>query len=483
MNPSLNNLRRTKSETGCFNKNRAQVALECGGTMLETTTLSGKIQQFMKIFFPILVTQVAFYLISFFDTVMAGRYGSADLAGVGVGASLWAPVYTGLTGILLAVAPLVSQAMGARKEREVKRIVIQALYVSVVIIVLTVLLGLVLVNPILNQMELSDQARHVARIYLVMLGFGIIPMFVFFVLRTLIDSLGKSNITMTLLLFSLPINVAFNYLFIFGKFGFPELGGIGAGVATAITYWILCIAVIGVVLKGELFQRLGILRRFYKPDVTRIKELVLLGAPIGLAIFSEVSIFSAVTLLLGAYGDVVIGAYQAAINFASFVYMIPLSAASALTITVGFEMGAKRVKDAVQYVWIGLLLCLVVSLFSGILLYVQNERIAALYSNDPAVIKMAAHFMILAIFFQLSDAVAAPTQGALRGFKDVNVTFILTITAYWVIGLPLGFYFERFTELGPDGYWWGLIIGLAVGASLLLLRLMHLVRKSKEVVK
>ncbi len=434
----------------------------------------------MKIFFPILVTQVAFYLISFFDTVMAGRYGSADLAGVGVGASLWAPVYTGLTGILLAVAPLVSQAMGAKLEREVKRIVMQALYVAVVIIGLTVVIGLIAVNPILERMELSAEAREVARNYLVMLALGIVPMFVFFVLRTLVDSLGKSNITMVLLLISLPINVLFNYLFIFGNFGFPELGGVGAGVATAITYWILCLAIIAVVFKGELFQRLGILRRFYRPDVKRIKELILLGAPIGLAIFSEVSIFSAVTLLLGAYGDVIIGAYQAAINFASFVYMIPLSAASALTITVGFEVGAKRIKDAVQYVVIGLTMCVAVSLFSGILLYLKNEELAALYSRDPQVIEAAAHFMILAIFFQLSDAVAAPTQGALRGFKDVNVTFLLTIAAYWVIGLPLGFYLERYTTLGPDGYWWGLIIGLAVGATLLLVRLMHLIRKSRR---
>jgi len=434
----------------------------------------------MKIFFPILVTQVAFYLISFFDTVMAGRYGSADLAGVGVGASLWAPVYTGLTGILLAVAPLVSQAMGAKREREVKRIVMQALYVAVVIIGLTVVIGLIAVNPILERMELSAEAREVARNYLVMLALGIVPMFVFFVLRTLVDSLGKSNITMVLLLISLPINVLFNYLFIFGNFGFPELGGVGAGVATAITYWILCLAIVAVVFKGELFQRLGILRRFYRPDMKRIKELILLGAPIGLAIFSEVSIFSAVTLLLGAYGDVIIGAYQAAINFASFVYMIPLSAASALTITVGFEVGAKRIKDAVQYVVIGLTMCVAVSLFSGILLYLKNEELAALYSRDPQVIEAAAHFMILAIFFQLSDAVAAPTQGALRGFKDVNVTFLLTIAAYWVIGLPLGFYLERYTTLGPDGYWWGLIIGLAVGATLLLVRLMHLIRKSRR---
>lgn len=434
----------------------------------------------MKIFFPILVTQVAFYLISFFDTVMAGRYGSADLAGVGVGASLWAPVYTGLTGILLAVAPLVSQAMGAKREREVKRIVMQALYVAVVIIGLTVVIGLIAVNPILERMELSAEAREVARNYLVMLALGIVPMFVFFVLRTLVDSLGKSNITMVLLLISLPINVLFNYLFIFGNFGFPELGGVGAGVATAITYWILCLAIIAVVFKGELFQRLGILRRFYRPDMKRIKELILLGAPIGLAIFSEVSIFSAVTLLLGAYGDVIIGAYQAAINFASFVYMIPLSAASVLTITVGFEVGAKRIKDAVQYVVIGLTMCVAVSLFSGILLYLKNEELAALYSRDPQVIEAAAHFMILAIFFQLSDAVAAPTQGALRGFKDVNVTFLLTIAAYWIIGLPLGFYLERYTTLGPDGYWWGLIIGLAVGATLLLVRLMHLIRKSRR---
>jgi len=448
-------------------------------TMFETFTLQEKMKQFFKIFFPILVTQVAFYLISFFDTIMAGRYGSADLAGVGVGASLWAPVYTGLTGILLAVAPLVSQAMGARKEREVKHVVMQALYVALAVSGITFVLGYFLVDPVLSRMDLSDEGRRVARFYLVSLAFGIVPMFVFFVLRTLIDALGKSNVTMILLLFSLPLNVGLNYLFIFGKLGIPAYGGIGAGIATAITYWILCAAVVFIVLKGELFQRLGVLRHLYRPDGKRIREIVRLGAPIGLAIFSEVSIFSAVTLLLGAYGDVVIGAYQAAINFASFVYMIPLSAASALTITVGFEVGAKRVKDAVQYIWIGLGLCLAVSLFSGGLLFWQNEAVAALYSNDPAVIRTAAHFMILAIFFQLSDAIAAPTQGALRGFKDVNVTFLLTITAYWIIGLPLGFYLERETALGPDGYWWGLIGGLAVGATLLLGRLIQIVKKTK----
>ncbi|MFY9945634.1 MAG: MATE family efflux transporter, partial [Exiguobacterium chiriqhucha] len=175
--------------------------------------------------------------------------------------------------------------------------------------------------------------------------------------------------------------------------------------------------------------------------------------------------------------DNIVAAHQAAINFASFVYMLPLSASSALTIVVGYELGARRLKDAVRYAKIGIVLCLGVSSFSGALLFWQNERVAAIYTNDAAVVELAAHFMIFAVFFQLSDAVAAPIQGILRGFKDVNVTLILSLIAYWVIGLPLGYALAEQFGFGPDGYWIGLIAGLAAGAVLLVMRLIHIVKR------
>lgn len=447
--------------------------------MYQTHTLQEKIKLFFTIFFPILVTQVSFYLISFFDTVMSGRAGAVDLAGVGVGSSLWMPVYTGLSGILLAVAPIVAQALGARNIQQIQRTLFQGIYLAVGLSIATLILGAILVPTAVDGMGLSEEGKRIAKGYLLALGFGVLPMFLFNVLRTLMDSLGKTRVSMLLILLGLPINVGLNYIFIFGKLGVPAYGGIGAGIASAITYWLLFFMALAFVRSGKPFLEYRFLRSFERLLWPRQRELLKLGTPIGLAIFAEVSIFAAVTLLLSSYGDNIVAAHQAAINFASFVYMLPLSASSALTIVVGYELGARRLKDAVRYAKIGLVLCLAVSMFSGALLFWQNERVAAIYTNDAAVVELAAHFMIFAVFFQLSDAVAAPIQGILRGFKDVNVTLVLSLIAYWVIGLPLGYLLAEPYGFGPDGYWIGLIAGLAAGAVLLFVRLVYIVRRYK----
>ncbi|MFY9946583.1 MAG: MATE family efflux transporter, partial [Exiguobacterium chiriqhucha] len=445
--------------------------------MYQTHSLNEKIKLFFTIFFPILVTQVSFYLISFFDTVMSGRAGAVDLAGVGVGSSLWMPVYTGLSGILLAVAPIVAQALGARNIQQIQRTLYQGVYLAIGLSIATLVLGFWLVPTAVDGMGLSEEGKRIAKGYLLALGFGVLPMFLFNVLRTLMDSLGKTRISMLLILLGLPINVGLNYIFIFGKLGVPAYGGVGAGIASAITYWLLFFMAFAFVRNGKPFLEYRFLRSVERIFWPRQKELLKLGTPIGLAIFAEVSIFAAVTLLLSEYGDNIVAAHQAAINFASFVYMLPLSASSALTIVVGYELGAGRLKDAVRYAKIGIVLCLAVSLFSGGLLFWQNERVAAIYTNDAAVVELAAHFMIFAVFFQLSDAVAAPIQGILRGFKDVNVTLVLSLIAYWVIGLPLGYTLAERFGFGPDGYWIGLIAGLAAGAVLLVMRLIHIVKR------
>ena len=445
--------------------------------MYQTHSLNEKIKLFFTIFFPILVTQVSFYLISFFDTVMSGRAGAIDLAGVGVGSSLWMPVYTGLSGILLAVAPIVAQALGARDHKQIQQTLFQGIYLAIAISVGTILLGLLFVPTAIEGMGLSNEGKRIATYYLFALGFGVLPMFLFNVLRTLMDALGKTRVSMILILLGLPINVGLNYIFIFGKLGVPAFGGIGAGIASSLTYWFLFFLAFGFVRNGKPFRNYKFLRVPERMVWLKQKELLQLGAPIGMAIFAEVSIFAAVTLLLSSYGDQIVAAHQAAINFASFVYMLPLSASSALTIVVGYELGARRLKDAVRYAKIGIALCLAVSLFSGALLFWQSEQVAAIYTNDARVIELAAHFMIFAVFFQLSDAVAAPIQGILRGFKDVNVTLVLSLVAYWVIGLPLGYTLAELVGIGPDGYWIGLIAGLAAGAVLLFIRLVWIVRR------
>ena len=448
--------------------------------MIETSSIPQKIKQLMIILIPILVTQLAMFSMNFFDTIMSGKYSPADLAGVAIGSSLWVPISTGLTGILLAVTPIVAQLIGAKEKRDVPSTVLQGGYAAIFLSILVFIIGALVIRPILNGMNLESDVREVAYAYLVAISIGILPLFIYTVFRSFIDALGMTRVTMVITLMSLPINVILNYLFIFGKWGFPELGGAGAGYATAITYWLIALIAFWVIHTKQPFNEYRIFKVIPLPDWSKLKELLTMGIPIGLSIFFEVSIFSAVTLLMSNYSTMVIAAHQAAINFASFLYMIPLSISMALTIVVGFETGAKRVKDAKVYSWIGVTFALILALIYGALLLAFKSDVAFLYTDDLHVRELIGHFLLYAVFFQLSDAVQAPVQGALRGYKDVNITFVMALISYWVIGLPLGYVLANYTSWGPYGYWLGLTSGLTAGAITLSIRLIAIQRRSMK---
>lgn len=431
----------------------------------------------MKIMLPILITQIGMFSMTFFDTVMTGNYSASDLAGVGIGSSIWVPVYTGLSGILVAMTPIISQLIGARETNKVPFSVTQGAYISVLMALFILFIGYFILNPILNSMSLDLEVQKVAHDYLVALAWGIIPLFLYSVLRYFIDALGQTRISMIITLISLPINVFFNYLLIFGKLGFPELGGVGSGYATAITYWLIFFIALAMVMFVHPFKEFNLFRTVipfsFKESITILK----IGVPIGLSIFFETSIFSAVTLLMSNFDTITIASHQTALNFSSFLYMVPLSISMALTIVVGFEVGGKRYKDARTYSQIGTVFAVGMALLFGIVLYFFRTEVASMYTKEPEVIKMAANFLIYALFFQLSDAIMAPIQGALRGYKDVNVTFIMSFISFWVIGLPVGYFFSHHTNLGAYGYWVGLIVGLGIGAISLASRLIYIQRK------
>jgi multidrug resistance protein, MATE family len=448
--------------------------------MRETHTIKDKMKQLSIILIPILVTQLGMFAMNFFDTIMSGKYSPADLAGVAIGSSLWVPVFTGLSGILLAVTPIVAQLIGGGNKKDVPHTVLQGVYAAIILSLLVMVVGGFVLNPILNGMNIEQEVRIVAKDYLVALSFGMIPLFIYNVLRSFIDALGMTRVTMFITLLSLPINVVFNYLLIFGKLGFPALGGVGAGVASAITYWLITLIAFWVVHTKRPFSQYFIFRTIHKPDLSKWRELFVIGVPIGLSIFFEVSIFSAVTLLMSNYETVVIAAHQAAINFASFLYMIPLSISMSLTIVVGFEVGGKRHWDAKIYSWMGVGFALLLAVIYGVILLVFRSEIAYLYSDDPYVLELTAHFLLYAVLFQLSDAIQAPVQGALRGYKDVNITFIMALISYWVIGLPLGYFFANNTGFGPYGYWLGLTSGLTAGAITLSGRLLLIQKKYRK---
>ncbi|WP_422657666.1 MATE family efflux transporter [Paenibacillus sp. EC2-1] len=441
-----------------------------------THTTRQKIKQFAVILLPILITQLALSAISFFDTNMSGKFSSADLAGVAIATSLWIPVQTGLSGVLMGITPIVSQFIGARREDKVAYQVIQAIWLSIILALVVLGIGYMAVPKILNAMTLEPAVRDIAAQFLMAISAGIIPLFGYTVLRSFIDALGQTRISMVITLTMLPINVTLNALFIYGLWGFPRLGGVGAGIASAITYWVVFIIAIGIVHKMKPFSSFQLFQSLPKISFKAWKDLLKIGVPIGFSIFFETAVFAAVTLLMSNFDTVTIAAHQAAMNFSTTLYMIPLSICMSLTILVGFEAGSGRMKDARKYAKLGIILAVILSLITAVILLVFGRQVASLYSNEPQVIELVQQFLIFAIFFQISDAIATPTQGALRGYKDVNVAFILAFLSYWVIGLPVGYVLANFTSFGAFGYWIGLILGLAVGATLLLLRLVKVQR-------
>ncbi|UOQ46738.1 MATE family efflux transporter [Gracilibacillus caseinilyticus] len=445
--------------------------------MHQTTTFKEKIRLFMIILIPILITQVSMYAMNFFDTIMSGQAGASDLAGVAIGSSLWVPVQMAIVGILMAMSPIVAQLTGAKEEAKIPFTVQQGIYLAIGLGIIVTVAGLFLIDPILSLMDLESRVQHVAKYYILSIGTGMIPLFVYNLIRSYIDGLGHTRISMAIVLISLPVNILLNYIFIFGKFGVPEFGGIGAGIASALTFLVNLLLSIWIVHYVRPFRDHRIFHKLVQPSVTEWISQLRIGIPIGFSIFFEVSIFSAVTFMLSAYSTNTIAAHQAAINFASFLYMIPLSIAMSLTIAVGFEVGAKRFRDARTYSYMGILSGIVIAFLAGGIIYLLDNQVASLYSDQKEVISLTKQFLYYAIFFQFADAVGAPVQGILRGYKDVNITFWMSLVSYWLIGLPSGWLFANYTGLDAFGYWVGLIVGLSAGAITLFGRMYYLQQK------
>ncbi|MDQ0206521.1 MATE family efflux transporter [Alkalicoccobacillus murimartini] len=443
--------------------------------MYPTVSLIQKITLYRSILWPILITQISYHAMNVIDTMMSGRAGTTDLAGVAVGASLWAPILTGFNGILMAVTPIVAQLLGKGEKQTISRTIIQALYLSLILALIVYLAGMLFLPSILAFMGLETEVSHIAKHYLIGLSIGLIPLFASNVLRFFFDAQGFTRITMVILLITLPISALLNYLLIFGKFGFPELGGIGAGYATGFTYWIIFGLSVFMTFKIPSIRSYALFSNWFRPSLKAWKAQLSLGLPMGLSIFFEASIFSFVTLLVGRmFTTDIIAAHQAALNFASLLFMIPLSMSMALTIVVAYEIGSGRLKDARQYSRIGITASMLIITLASVLLYFFREPISYLYTDNEDVVALAMTFFIFAIFYQLSDAAQATLQGVLRGYKDATIPFIIALVSYWGIGIPSGYLLATLTDLGPYGFWIGIIIGLTCAAIGFWIRLAYI---------
>lgn len=440
-------------------------AMKRGDRMYQANTWRERISLFFMILWPILVTQFCLKVMDVVDTIMSGHAGTEDLAGVAIGAGLWLPILTGFNGILLAVTPIVAQLLGGGERKKIAEAVTQAVYLSIILSLGVIIIGAFLVDPILSRMQLEAAVHHIAKYYLVGLSIGIPALFVSSVLRYFFDAQGFTRISMFIMLAAIPVNVFLNYLLIFGKFGFPRLGGIGAGVATGLTFWLVLFLSVLVTCRVAVMREFQLFVKWFRPSWTAWKEQLAIGLPMGFSVFVEASIFAGVTLMIGVMFDTVtIAAHQAATSFTSLLFMLPLAMSMALTILVAYEVGGKRLEVAKEYSLYGVSGAMLIMGLISIFLYLFREQIGYMYTSNLEVITLIKQFFLFAILYQLSDAAQAALQGVLRGYKDVTIPFIIALVSYWVIGFPVGYLLAAYTDLAPFGFWVGITIGLTSAA-------------------
>ena len=450
--------------------------------MYQTHRFKDKFILFLKIFFPILIYQFANYSASFVDTTMTGQYNTMDLAGVSMATSIWNPFFTFLTGIVSALVPIIGHHLGRGKKEEIASDFYQFIYLALGLSVLLLGMVLFLAPPILNRIGLEAPVAAVAVRYLWFLSIGIIPLLLFSVIRSLLDSLGLTKLSMYLMLLLLPLNSGFNYLLIYGAFGVPELGGAGAGLGTSLAYWVLLGISVLVLFKQEKLKALHLEKRI-PLNMDKIKEGVRLGLPIGGTVFAEVAIFSVVGLIMAKFSSLIIASHQSAMNFSSLMYAFPMSISSAMAIVVSYEVGAKRFDDAKTYIGLGRWTALIFAGFTLSFLYIFRGNVASLYGNDPEFIDLTARFLTYSLFFQLADTFAAPLQGILRGYKDTVIPFYLGLLGYWGVAIPVAMLFDSLTDFGAYSYWIGLIISLIVSGVLYRWRLTVIMKRFEYLAK
>lgn len=437
----------------------------------------GEVVRLLQLSFPVWIGQLAFTLAGFADTVMAGRVGPKDLAGVGLAAGSWFPLFFGINGLLLAVSPICSQLIGAGKREEVPDVIHHGLLIALVAGVFSILVFMGIPSVLLF-MGSPAEVVAISALYLKGLSIGIPAMAGYMVFRCFTEAMGDTRPQMLISLFGLPLNVFLNYVFIYGKFGMPVMGGAGCGIATGITFCVLFLIMLAYLSKARTYRSLGWIRRPVF-SFKRIHEIFRIGFPIGLTLFMEISIFGFIVLFIGGLGEVVVSAHQVALNYSGLVYSIPLSLATGVTVRVGQAVGRKARKKALQVIRSGMGLSVGIAGFTLILTLIFREKIVGFYTPDMEVRTLAATLLVFGALYQLSDAVMTASLGALRGFKDTDVPMRVTFVVYWLIAMPMGYTLGMtdfiVPRMGVQGFWISLILGLGLAALLLLFRLKKVV--------
>jgi MATE family multidrug resistance protein len=424
---------------------------------------------------PLVLGQLAAIAMNVVDSILAGRHGSVTLAAVAVGSALWSVTLMICIGVLMAVPASVAQLNGADRRREIGPIWRQAVWLALAMgLLLAVLMWW---SPqLLALFGIAAEVRPEATAFLHAIAFGAPALSLYFCFRNLSEGIAWTQPTMVFGVLGLALLIPLGIVLMFGAGPIPELGAGGLGAATAIVLWLQAAGFLAYLRFSPRFADLELFTRLELPRWPPIRDLLALGLPMGISIFMEGSLFVATALLIGHLGAIDVAAHQIAINIASVCFMLPLGIAMATTVRVGHAAGAENRAGVRWAAGAGYGLVLITQTGAALLLTFAAVPIGRLYSDDPAVVGLAVVLMRYAAVFQFPDGIQALSNGALRGLKDTRVPMLITVLAYWGVGLPLGAWFGLHLQGRAPGLWVGLILGLTVAGILLALRVWRMTR-------
>ena len=419
---------------------------------------------------PLIATQLAQIAILTTDVLLMGWLGPDALAAGALGTHIFFMLWITSSGLGMAVAPLIAHAIGRKRHmlRDARRTLRQGLWVTLVV---TGPATFVLwhAQPVLIALGQDAGIAAMSQDYTRALALALVPATWFVVLRMFIAAFERPRAALVVQLIVFALNASLAYALMFGKAGFPTLGLVGAGIASAIAHWASVILLLGFILIDRRFRRMQVLGRFWRPDWRRFRELWRVGLPVSATMLFEVALFSGAVYTMGVIGTAELAAHQIALQCASVTFMIPLGLAQAATVRVGHHAGAGDGAGVGRAGWSALVLAVGFMAVMAVALWTLRWTLMDVFLDlsQPGAMRVAelgAAFLVVAGFFQIFDGAQSVALGALRGLKDTRVPMILTALGYWAVAFPVTLLCAFPLKLGGVGVWYGLALGLFVVA-------------------
>lgn len=433
-------------------------------------TYKKQLRSLIVLALPMLLAQIAQVGTGFVDTVMAGGAGKSDLAAVALGSSVFITIYVTLMGVMSALNPMLSQQHGAKATLAIGEMGRQGIWYGLLTGVIGMVLMWLAMIPFGLFLDLSEHTLNITENYLWFVGLAMPAAMVHRALHAYASSLNRPKAIMVVSWICFLANIPLNWIFVYGKFGMPALGGAGCGLATAIVFWLNAIILGFCVAKDRHLTPFGLMDKFSLPDWACFKQITRLGIPIGMSFFVEVSLFTCIMFLVARLnGDTenYVAAQQIAISLTSLLFMIPQSLGIATTVRTGFYVGQQKPAKARYVCGVAVLSAVFISFATALVLAVFRDELARMYTDDIAVISIASSVLLFAAAFQLVDAVQCVTSYALRGYKLTKIPMLIHLVSFWGLGLLPGFILAFYADMGIYGFWTALVLSLSIAALFL----------------